>query len=101
LHDLQLGKVERRVADSVGWHLEAVLDERDAPACQDGDDERTRAEVFQVRVPGKGHEDIRGDEKEDRFDQDRHRGAWIARRIRAGGEASEFLRDAEGWAGFV
>src|SRR5262249_41091828 len=43
-----------------------------APADGDGDEPRLRAQVAQVRVPGKGHEDIRTDEQQDGFRDNGH-----------------------------
>lgn len=45
------------VPDPIGWHLQAVLKERDAPAgynCHP----QGRVFVLQMPIPGKGHKDI-------------------------------------------
>src|SRR5262249_19551934 len=58
LEDLQLPETEHGVTDAVRRNLDQVLEERDAPARERGDDPRTPAQVLQVRVPGEGHEHV-------------------------------------------
>ena len=62
LDHLELDGREARRADAVGGHLEAVFEEGDAPADEDDLPQGVLA-VFQVAVPGKGHEDVGEDEK--------------------------------------
>ena len=55
LNNLQLKGGELAVADAVGWDLEAIFSEGDQPADNDGE-EQGRLPIFQVAVPGGGHE---------------------------------------------
>lgn len=57
LDDLELKGGVDRVAPAIGWHLKTILKECNAPAHEDDQQERF-AFVFQVAVPGEGHEDI-------------------------------------------
>ena len=57
LDHLELGGREGGGADSVGWHLEAVLEEGDAPTGED-DFPECYLLVLEVSVPGDGHEDV-------------------------------------------
>src|ERR1039458_1434636 len=63
LDDLELDGREAGGADAVGRHLQAVLEEGDAPTDEDDLPERVLA-VFQVAVPGNGHKDVGEDEKD-------------------------------------
>jgi hypothetical protein len=47
------------MAEAVGRHLEAILEERDHPADADGQDEGFGLKILQMAVPGVGHEDVR------------------------------------------
>src|SRR5690606_20993548 len=58
LQDLELPDRKDLVADSIGGHLQQILEERYAPAHDGGDEPRPAAELFQMRVPGERHEDI-------------------------------------------
>src|SRR5690606_23023121 len=60
LHHLQFDHRELPRADAVGRHLQAVFEERDAPARQDHDPQRRRL-VLQVAVPREGHEHVGGE----------------------------------------
>jgi len=62
LDDLELDGRETRGTDAVGGHLQAVLKEGDAPADEDDLPQRVLA-VFQVAIPGNGHEDVGEDEQ--------------------------------------
>jgi len=66
LDRLQLRSGELAVSVTIRWDLEAVFDKGDTPAEQD-DRKKGRAFIFQMTVPGKGHEDVRGYEEYDRF----------------------------------
>ena len=57
LNGLELRGGELIGADAVGRDLEAVFEKGDAPAGDDDFPERLAA-VFEVAVPGKGHEDV-------------------------------------------
>src|SRR5687768_8760878 len=57
LDRLQLRGVEGAVAQTVGRYLQAVLEERDAPARHDDEPEGAALEL-EVTVPGKRHEDV-------------------------------------------
>ena len=57
LNHLELHGSEAAVADAVGGHLKAILKEGDTPADQNDLPKRLLA-VFQVTVPGEGHEDV-------------------------------------------
>jgi len=72
LQDLELAELELRVANTVRWNLEQVLEQRDPPAHQRGDDPGSLAQVPQMCVPGKGHEDVGEDEQDDRLGDNRH-----------------------------
>src|SRR5690606_33231942 len=53
------------VADAIGRNGQPIFEKGDAPADQHHHPQR-RAVEFEVPVPGKGHEDIGGDEQPDR-----------------------------------
>ena len=72
MQDLELAKIEARVADAVGRHLDQILEQRDSPAHQRRDDPRSLAQVFEMRVPRKGHEDIRNHQQDDGLRDDGH-----------------------------
>ena len=59
---LELDGCESAIADAVGGHLKAILEEGDRPTDQDDLPESFVAEA-QMSVPGKRHEDVREDEK--------------------------------------
>lgn len=50
------------VANTVGWHHQAVFKKSNAPAEQDSLPQRP-ALLLQVIVPGKGHEDVGSEKK--------------------------------------
>ena len=56
------------MANPVGRHLETIFDEGNPPACQNDNPQR-RVLVFEVPIPGDGHEDIRYGEQENRIDK--------------------------------
>ncbi len=58
LDGFQLGGVELAMAVTIGRNLETVFRESDSPADRDGHPEGGGF-VFQMSVPGEGHEDIR------------------------------------------
>src|SRR5216110_1740611 len=72
LKNLELAELELRMPDAVRRHLKQILEQRDPPAHQRGDDPGPLAQVPQVCVPGERHEDVREDEQDDRFGNDRH-----------------------------
>src|SRR3954470_13390484 len=57
LHGLELRRRIDRIAVAVGWHREAVFDERDCPAHEDDAPERHLLEA-EMAVPREGHEQI-------------------------------------------
>ena len=63
LNHFELDHAEAAVAKAVGWNLEAILKEGDAPADEDDLPEGVLTE-FQVAVPGNGHEDVGEDEQD-------------------------------------
>src|ERR1700678_4340105 len=63
LNHLQLIRRKGLRADSVGGNLEAVLEERNAPAHQDHLPQRHLTKL-QVPVPSEGHKDVRADEQQ-------------------------------------
>ena len=65
LHRLEFGGGEMGVADAVGRNLQAVFEKGDQPTDEDDGYER-RGLVFQMAVPGEGHENIRSEQKKDR-----------------------------------
>src|SRR5712691_649027 len=64
LDDLQLRSRELPIAQPVGWHLKAILEEGDEPADQHDGIDRRGAEL-EVAVPRESHEDIGHDEQSD------------------------------------
>src|SRR5207253_11177960 len=74
LQDLELAELQLGVADAVGRDLQQVLEQRDSPAHQCGDDPRPLAQMPQMGIPGKGHEDVGEDQQYDSFGNDRHAG---------------------------
>src|ERR1041385_563515 len=72
LDDLELAELERGMADAVRWDLKQILEQRDAPAHERGDDPGPLAEISQVRIPGERHEDVGTDEQKDGLGDDRH-----------------------------
>ena len=83
-------------ADAVGRHLQEILEKRDAPANERGDEKWLVAQILQVAIPGKGHEAVGADEKEDGGEKlwhgKRDRGCF--RRGLRGGSASFFYCEA-------
>src|ERR1700722_7363990 len=71
LDRLQLRRTVDGVADAVAGNLQAVLEERDAPAYENDDPQRTIGE-FQVAVPREGHKDVRSDQQGYRCDVGEH-----------------------------
>ena len=71
LDDLELITREfpGHVAEAVGGHLQAILEERQSPGDQDRYRNRLALQEleFQVAVPGQGHEDIGTEQEEDGF----------------------------------
>src|SRR5688572_68335 len=65
LDQLELPDREHGVADAIARHLQHVLEERDAPAHERGDDPGPLVELFQMRVPRERHEDVAAREQED------------------------------------
>ncbi len=59
------------MTDAVCWHSQTIFDQRDPPADENNRHQR-RAGEFQVPVPGKGHKNIRADQKQDRQNTRRH-----------------------------
>jgi hypothetical protein len=66
LNHFQLKRREFAIADAVRGNLKAILGEGNEPAYDDHRDQR-RFAVFQVAVPCNRHEDIRTNQKKDRF----------------------------------
>ena len=64
LDDFELHNGEAAVSQPVGGYLEAILEEGDAPADQYDLPQRL-AFIFQMAIPGAGHEDVGEDEKND------------------------------------
>ena len=65
LDGLELGGVEFIGTDAIRRHLKTVFEESDAPTSENNFPERFAA-VFQVAVPGEGHEDVGNSEQKDR-----------------------------------
>src|SRR5687768_17613488 len=65
LDDFEFDGGEVGVAPAVGRDHEQVLEEGDAPACEDHEPEWRGLEL-EVSVPGERHEDVRRAEEEDR-----------------------------------
>ena len=64
LDDFELAERVGLEANTVGGDLEAVFEEGDAPAKEDRDEEGPVFEVFEVAVPGIGHEEVGAGEEE-------------------------------------
>ena len=60
LNDLELGGGKGDIADAVGGHLEAVLEEGDAPTDENHGQQGPLGapEVFQMSIPRQGHEEV-------------------------------------------
>ena len=56
--------VEGAIAQAVRRHLQAIFKERNAPAGENGEPERGMR-LFEMPVPGAGHENVRADEQQD------------------------------------
>src|SRR5437667_2078648 len=74
LKDLELAELQLRMTDAVRRHLQQILEQRDPPAHQRGDDPGPLAQMPEVCVPGERHEDVGEDEQDDGFGNDRHAG---------------------------
>ena len=64
LDDLELVGRECAGTDAVGGDLQAVFEEGDGPA-DDDDLPQSDVAVFEVTIPGEGHEDVGADEEKD------------------------------------
>jgi hypothetical protein len=58
LNDLQLRQREELKTDAIGGDLEAILEKRDCPAYDNGDEDRFALQVFQMPIPGVCHKQI-------------------------------------------
>src|ERR1035437_1379149 len=58
LNDLELESREMDIAEAIRRHRQAVFEQRDSPGAEDRLPERPVVAVFQVPIPGEGHEDI-------------------------------------------
>src|ERR1035441_8664989 len=65
LNNLKLVSREVAIAEAIRRHRQAVFEQRDSPRNQDRLPERPAVTVFQVPVPGEGHEDIRQSQHKD------------------------------------
>src|ERR1017187_5841055 len=65
LNNLKLVCREVAIPEAIRRHRQAVFEQRDAPRDQDRLPERPAVTVFQVPVPGEGHEDIRQSQQKD------------------------------------
>jgi hypothetical protein len=65
LDDLQLRGGINRVAPAIGWHLQQVFEERDAPTGQDDQQQRLAFE-FQMAVPRERHKHVRAGQQHNR-----------------------------------
>ena len=72
LEDLQLPQVHYRIAQAVGRDLDQVFQEGDAPTGQGGQVPGFAAQVFQMGIPGEGHEEIGQGQQDGAFDDDGH-----------------------------
>src|ERR1035441_311284 len=69
LNNLELVAREVAIAEAIRRHRQAVFEQRDYPRNQDRLPERPAVTVFQVPVPGEGHEDIRQGQHKDGADR--------------------------------
>src|ERR1019366_6174966 len=58
LNDLELESREMDIAEAIRRHRQAVFEQGDRPRDQDRFPERPGMTVFQVAIPGEGHENI-------------------------------------------
>src|ERR1039457_1263683 len=65
LNNLELVAREVAIAEAIRRHRQAVFEQRDSPRNQDRLPERPAVTVFQVPVPGEGHEYIRQSQHKD------------------------------------
>jgi hypothetical protein len=72
LDDLELAEREHGGPGAIGWHLQQVLEEGDAPADQRREVPGPVAQVLQVRIPRERHEDVGAAEQEDEPGDGRH-----------------------------
>jgi len=81
LQDLQLSKIECGVTDTVGRHLQRILEQCDSPTDQRRHAPWRRCQILQVPIPCEGHEQIGHGEHQCRDQQrirDRsHRGVFV------------------------
>jgi hypothetical protein len=68
LSDFELRKAEDRVPDPIGRDLQEVFKEGDPPAYQRCCDPRLFVHVFEMTIPGEGHEDVGEREQDHRRD---------------------------------
>jgi len=66
LNDFQLKRGELAVTDAVRRHLKTIFREGDQPAHHNGGEEG-RLAVFQVPIPGEGHEDVGAEKQQNSF----------------------------------
>jgi hypothetical protein len=64
LNGLQLSRRKLIRSDTVCRDLKTVFEKSDTPTCED-DLPESLAAVFEMAIPGKGHEDIRDGEQQD------------------------------------
>ena len=64
LDDFELGRAELVRSDTVGGNLKTVFEKGDAPTGEDDLPQRCAA-VFEMAVPGEGHEDVGNGEQND------------------------------------
>ena len=67
LEDFELIAIENAKADPVGGNLKAVFKKGDAPGNQDRKPKWTVLKIFEMAVPGVGHERIGSGKKENRL----------------------------------
>jgi len=65
LHRLELRCRIDLVSDTIGRHGQKIFEQRNTPTDED-DRHQWRAGEFQMPVPGKSHENIGADQKQDR-----------------------------------
>jgi len=65
LNGFELSGAELVGADAIGRHLKTVFEESDAPAGEDDFPQRFAA-IFEMAVPGEGHEDVGNRKKKNR-----------------------------------
>jgi hypothetical protein len=72
LKNLELVAGENSRADTIGGHLKTVFEKSDSPRDQNDHPEAPIMKIFQMAVPGEGHEDVGDKEEKGGSDHGKH-----------------------------